>query len=376
MTRAAATFVSMLVITSLGAAPARAQQTAPGTAVEALDGLDPVLLIQGKEVPGKSVLAVVHGRFNYLFSSADTKATFERDPAKYAIQLGGMCARMGKTAGGNPSDFFVHDGKIYIFGSDECHKAFQAAPLKYLRPAMAVIPTSAQAAARGRDLIDGAVRTIASPERLDRLTTYVETTAQIQPRPGGDVPVAIKTMWRFPDRARQERSMTRAGKTFSGSTILAPDGMWYVTGSGQAYPTPAPARSSLEELFGRHPIALFRARRSAGFKAVATGAATVEGAKVQQVRVVNGAIDVTVNLDASGRLHSMTFTDRNTDGEYGTYTLLYSDFRTVDGLTLPFAVRGLFNGRPDPSQTWTVQSIAANAPLDLAVFAPAPGPGK
>ncbi len=107
---------------------------------DALDGLDPVLLVGGKEVPGKSALSVTRGDFVYLFSTADTKAAFERDPARYEIQLGGLCAKMGKTAGGNPSDFIVHDGKIYIFGSDDCHKKFQAAPSKYLETPAAPSP--------------------------------------------------------------------------------------------------------------------------------------------------------------------------------------------------------------------------------------------
>ena len=36
---------------------------------DALDGLDPVMLIAGKEVPGKSALSVKRGGFTYLFST-------------------------------------------------------------------------------------------------------------------------------------------------------------------------------------------------------------------------------------------------------------------------------------------------------------------
>ena len=55
-----------------------------------------------------------------------------------------MCAKMGKTAGGNPADFIVHDGKIYVFGSDDCHKKFQADPAKYLATPSAPLPASAR----------------------------------------------------------------------------------------------------------------------------------------------------------------------------------------------------------------------------------------
>jgi len=343
---------------------------------DALDGLDPVLLVQGNEILGKSAFSVVRGGFTYLFSAADTKATFERDPATYEIQLGGVCARMGKTAGGNPSDFIVHGGRIYIFGSDECHKRFQAAPEKYLPPRNTALPDSKHAANRGRQLLDRAVSAVGAAQRLDGLTTYVESFTQVQKRPQGDVPVSTKTMWRFPDHVRQERTMTLQDKTMSSATVLSPQGLWFLAGQGQVYPMIAAGRPSLERDFGRHPVSLLRARGRAGFKAVALGTATVEGISVQQVRVVNGPLDATLNLDPKGRIHSLAFLDRNSEGEYGTYMVRYSDFRVIEGLTLPFTVRAFFNGQPDAAQTWKVESIAPNVPLDPSLFAPRTGVGK
>ena len=134
--------------------------------VEALDGVDPVLLVQGKEVSGKPDLKAVRGRFEYLFASAETKATFEKEPAKYEIQLNGLCARMGRATGGRPSDFMVHDGRTYIFGSDDCHKKFAADPAKYLPPAPAPLPGSSRAAARGRALLERTVKAIGGAARV------------------------------------------------------------------------------------------------------------------------------------------------------------------------------------------------------------------
>ena len=164
--------------------------------------------------------------------------------------------------------------------------------------------------------------------------------------------------------------MALQGKTMSSATILAPQGMWFVSGQGQAYPMRPFSRASLEQDFGRHPVALLRARRSPAFKAVALGPATVDGVAVEQVRIVHGAIDVTIGIEPGGRIHSTTFRDRNNDGEYGTFAVAYSDFRTVDGLQLPFSARTTFNGAPDPALSVTVDSIALNPPLDLSLFAP------
>ena len=99
-----------------------------------LKGLDPVLLSKGKEVAGEKKIDLVHKGFRYRFSSAENRKLFERDPAKYEIQLDGMCAAMPE-AEGNPELFTVHKGLIYIFGSQKCRTNFTAEPEKYLKTA-------------------------------------------------------------------------------------------------------------------------------------------------------------------------------------------------------------------------------------------------
>lgn len=93
--------------------------------------------------------------------------------------------------------------------------------------------------------------------------------------------------------------------------------------------------------------------------------------------MTNGGVDVTLGLDpVSGRVHSISFVDRNSEGEVGEYIVVYSDFRAVDGLMLPFAERALFRGAPDDSLTRTIEAIAINPPLDGALFEPGPAGGQ
>src|ERR1041385_145023 len=91
-----------------------------------LEGLDPVMLSQGKEVQGDMKYKITRGRFQYLFANAENKATFEKDPTRYEIQLDGSCARMGAPTTGNPDLYLVHNGRIYIFGTEECQKAYRS----------------------------------------------------------------------------------------------------------------------------------------------------------------------------------------------------------------------------------------------------------
>jgi hypothetical protein len=175
-------------------------------------------------------------------------------------------------------------------------------------------------------------------------------------------------MWQYPDRARQDRKMTLMGKAMASSTLLTPEGAWYLTAQA-AYPVIAAGRPSLRFDFGRHPVALLKARRRADVVTAAEGPAVVDGVKVERVRFADAASDLTIALDAQRWIHSVSFQDRNSEGIYGMFTILYSDYRAVDGLSLPFTVRALFDGKPEPLQSWTVESIAVNAPLDAALFA-------
>jgi YHS domain-containing protein len=367
----AAALLAAIVIAS----PASGQSQAPSS-VEALDGVDPVLLVQGKEVQGKPGLKVVRGRFEYLFSSAETKVAFEKEPARYEIQMNGLCARMGKATGGSPSDFLVYDGKVYIFGSDECHKRFAADPKKYLAPPAVPLPASARANADGRAAIERAVKAIGGAGPLDRITTYMETASVVQKRPTGDVPITVKTMWRFPAAVRLERVGTVQGRTMSSATLMTPAGIWFLY-QGRACPGNEAGRPSMQLDYGRQIVPLLHARGERTFKAASLGRATIGGMTVDLVRVTSGGVDVTLGLDpATSRIHSISFLDRNAEGEVGEYLVLYSDFRAVDGLMLPFAERALFRGVPDDALTRTLDAIAINPPLESTLFEPGTAGGQ
>jgi YHS domain-containing protein len=336
--------------------------------VEALDGVDPVLLVEGKEVSGKPDLKVVRGRFEYLFSSAATRAAFEIDPSKYEIQLNGACARMGGGVQGNPSDFAVVDKKIYIFGSDDCHKKFVATPAKFLPRAAPPMPARAADLERGRALVEQAVAAMGGAAALDAVTTYMESASQVQKRPDGDVPVTTRTTWQFPGRVRAERTMAVQGRTMTSGMLITPDGGWFL-GQGRAFPQNAEGRKTSEQEYGRQLLPLLRTRHDAAFKAAAVGVAVVEGVDVDRVRVENGTVDVTLGLDRkSGRVRSLSFAGRNQAAEFGEYTLVFDDYRAVSGLMLPFDVRALFDGAPDGFRTIKLDAIAINTPVDPSLF--------
>lgn len=101
-----------------------------------LKGYDPVLLVQGKKEKGDPSLAVRHAGFEYHFASAANKAAFEASPEKYAVQVSGNCpvlkARTGEESRGEPDLFAVHAGKIYLFSSADARAAFEKNPDQFV----------------------------------------------------------------------------------------------------------------------------------------------------------------------------------------------------------------------------------------------------
>jgi len=123
-TRCAAVAAALLVIIAL---PLSAQeQTAP----LALEGLDPVLLVQGEETPGREDLTVTHAGYRYRFAGGTTRDTFEAQPKRYAIQNETCLVSPGARL--DPSLFAVHEGRIWGFASRGCVEEFKADPAHFI----------------------------------------------------------------------------------------------------------------------------------------------------------------------------------------------------------------------------------------------------
>ena len=99
----------------------------------ALKGIDPVLLVQGKETKGDEKLSITHKGFKYLFANAENKSRIEKESKRFEIQMEGECPVV-PGAEGNPEIFTVYNERIYIFASENCLTNFKADPKKYVNP--------------------------------------------------------------------------------------------------------------------------------------------------------------------------------------------------------------------------------------------------
>lgn len=84
----------------------------------ALKGYDPVAYFtDSKAVKGDSKNQSTYKGAIYWFASADHKALFDKEPAKYAPQFGGFCAwavSLGYTANIDPNAFQIVDGRLLL----------------------------------------------------------------------------------------------------------------------------------------------------------------------------------------------------------------------------------------------------------------------
>src|SRR5262245_29041011 len=365
---------ALLLLSGVLAGKTYAQQRAPRDAIE---GLDPVLLAQGKETQGEMNITVTRGQFRYMFANAANKAAFEQDPARYEIQLNGACARMGAPVGGNPDLYTVHKGRIYIFGSDNCKKLFVAAPEKYLDSGETATVTAAEtpeALKQGQALIDRAVGAMGGAGKIDGLASYRERSAAPQTRgPNGETEVKVNTdlLVVFPDRIRMEQSMPDFNdpSVAMRRTLVMLPGEEFGLGPRGVFNVQKSFRDSEERRIRRQPLFLLRARQQQGFKAVALGKGKIGETEFERALITWEGASFELGIDpSSGRILSLSYKRRGQQGAFGEFVQTLSDFRVVDGVTLPFKVTATFDGKPWKDQSSTIETIVINGAIDSALF--------
>lgn len=103
-----------------------------GTSSVMLKGHDVVsYFTQNKHTLGSAQFASNYEGVNFYFASAEHKALFDKEPAKYIPQYGGYCADgivYGIPWGGDADTWLMREGKLYIFGGQSSKDAFELDP--------------------------------------------------------------------------------------------------------------------------------------------------------------------------------------------------------------------------------------------------------
>ncbi len=331
--------------------------------VTVLQGFDPVELVSGREVKGAVDLAVVRGRFHYLFSSRENLDRFSSSPEEYQIQMGGGCGQMGPLSGaGNPDRFYVHDRHIYIFASDSCRNSFKAAPAIHLDIPDPIPMGNEVAQKRANELLQLALTGLGGAPRVDSVASF-ESRSRIVYKQGDKETVGHRVLTIvFPERYRDEEfwgqsswaSVLSGGK----ASTIDKNGVWVRENAVSV---------ALERELYRHPLAILKARRLPGFVALATGKGTVGEFSVELLAVSFKNATTTLGIDGkTGRILQISYRGRR--GAYGEVVKSFSDFRSVDGVILPFGVTESFNGKLIVQPTIVYESLGVNGKIDESLF--------
>ena len=94
----------------------------------AAHGVDLVALVNsGNPVEGFATHTATYDGASYYFTSAENLAAFEENPATYLPRHGGYCAfgvSVGKKFDGDPDQYLIADGKLYLFLNADTRAAF------------------------------------------------------------------------------------------------------------------------------------------------------------------------------------------------------------------------------------------------------------
>ena len=101
-----------------------------------LSGYCPVCVIENQQwVKGDSRFAVVQDGTTYYFATAGQKQMFLSNPNKYTPALGGKCVvcfvENGQYVDGTVQFSSLHDGRLFLFPSEEIQQMFTKDPKKY-----------------------------------------------------------------------------------------------------------------------------------------------------------------------------------------------------------------------------------------------------
>lgn len=300
---------------------------------ERLMRLDPVALIGGREAAGKPELVERYEGAEYYFESAESRAMFVAEPAKYAAVDGGACGSMGPLSGvGDARRAVVHQGKLYFFASDGCRATFLKDPSKCIEVAAEVPPVNAAGTERAGKLLDKLTEWCGGAEALKGLKTLEMSTTNVSTSGGKEWKNVRTTRVKFPDHFAERDAWN--------------DSWWEFVSAGHeggskshkaSIALAESRRAAFVRWMMRHPIVLLKMRDQPGFVAVSEQSfADSERVDPAVVQVwFAGALTRIGMQESDGKLLWIEFVGRDETLKIGTMRRVFTRFETVDGVQMP-----------------------------------------
>lgn len=361
MTTAAAVLAGVTIVAGALAAP-------PERTLK----VDPVELVAGRVVEGKPELTVERDGIAYLFATVESKAAFEKEPAKFEVADGGACGRMGPLSGlGDARRYAVHDGRIFLFASDGCRAGFLKEPAKYIERDDEKVFGSNEQVERGRALLDKAVAWAGGAQRLKGLKALRTTAARKEKHGETEYTITKQTAFAFPDCAYQREAWNDSWY----STTSGPEGAAMASKRGEERIADSRARAFRREM-ARWPVVILKAHIDGAPKAdcpglvvVADGQGKIGETAVEYVKVwLNGAASRLAIEPTTGKPLQLCYRGRDGTTSIGDSLRTFIAYATVDGVTMPTAYSVTFNGKDLPAAAAKIDAFEVNPELPAGLF--------
>lgn len=224
-----------------------------------------------------------------------------------------------------------------------------------------VVEMTAEAMAKGRELVARALAGIGGAEAVDAVTSMRSVASVEMQTPQGAMELQTTNVVGLPDRVRMELTLPFGTMV----QVLGPAGAFGKSPRGVG-PLPESQQKQMKEGLLRLPVVMLQMRHHEGLRAAAVGTADLEGETLDLLRVeIDGSMN-TFGIDAEGHIRTIEFRGQGLTGAPGTIRQVYSDFREVGGLMLPFLSETTFEG--DPMMSTATSGIELNVETEEALF--------
>jgi hypothetical protein len=209
---------------------------------------------------------------------------------------------------------------------------------------------------RGQELIAKAVESLGGA-KLDQLVSFQKSEQR-----GNQSKTVL--LIAFPDAVRRETIRPN----FNFVSVVTPSES-FVKFNERTQPLPEADQAAVYKDLNHEPVVLLRARTKPVFRAWAAGSDKVGDTPAERLEVELPGFTTVLGIDpATGRVLSQTYRGRGPGGVVGEIAINYSDFRSVEGVSLPFKLTATFDGQPYPALSATIESATINGEVDANSF--------
>lgn len=322
-----------------------------------LTGNDPVELVAGKEVPGKPAISTDFEGYRYQFATEENRMRFVGDPERYGVQIGGACGNMGPLSGrGSPTRWAVFEGRIWLFASEPCRRAFLAQPDAFVDKPDASLSATAAERAAGKVQMDRLVTSLGGAQAVDAVkwivwaerTTYTDGAGAVQT-------YVTEHGFAFPNAYMKRETWAGGGVRM----LVKSESGWLDAAKGE--PMGRAERDYLRWQIVRHPVVAARLRDSKGFQ--------VRRAAPDRMQIHVQGSTVEFAIGSTGQPKEARFRAR-AGGPNKPLLREYREWKRIEGLQVPTRWRTAVDGAPGSEKSLDVR---INGPSDAALFEPPAG---